>query len=216
MKTKLGLIVCLLLMLLITACDGDDVDDCSIPQEVMDNPPTDAVPYTLYNQTCTTISTIYVTPKKCGWWGISWMGKEVLHPKESYTAYVSPGKYDVHFEDATGIGYFQYNQRIRKEDELVIVNADGTSVDECQASVTLVNQSDKVINGFYIHSNGGLNWLGSDVIMPGESFQFLMYPDTYDLMVSVDFSEIGFDKIYDEKDVLVDHHIVVEVTERNQ
>ncbi len=52
--------------------------------------------------------------------------------------------------------------------------------------------------------------------MPGESFQFLMYPDTYDLMVSVDFSEIGFDKIYDEKDVLVDHHIVVEVTERNQ
>lgn len=208
MKSRLEMFVIVLAILLLVGCSGSDVDNCSIRQEAIDNPPKNAVTYTIHNQSWTTISTIFITPRQCDWWGVDWTGKEVLHPNESFTVVVPPGRYAVQFEDAVGYSYYDYNHKIKKDGEFVFSNEDGSSVDECPSSVTIANQSNQDISGFYVYRNGGMNWLGDDVIVPGESFQFLMVPAIIDVKVTVG----EFEEIYLEKDVMVDHHITIAVT----
>lgn len=207
-KLRLGVLFLFALIALLTSCQEDWVDDCSIPQDEIDHPPADAVPYTITNQSCITISTFYIAPRKCDYWGVSWMGMDVLWPGDSYTVYVPAGRYDFHFEDATGVEYFMYNEKVKADGEFPIVNADGSRLTDCHASVTIVNHSKETISGFYIDRDGGKNWLGQDTIAPGESFQFLMFPATIDIKVTKGL----FDEIYLAEEVVVDHHLTVEVT----
>ena len=208
MKTSLCIVFISILIVLLSACQPDWVDDCSIPQEAIDNPPADAVAYTFNNQSCITISTLYIAPRKCDYWGVSWLGKDVLWPGESYTVYLPKGRYDLHLEDAAGVEYFQYNQKIVEGGVFPIANADGSSMAECQASVTIVNQSSQMITGFYIDRNGGKNWLGDASIASDDSFQFLMFPAVIDVKVTVG----EFEEIYLQNDVVVDDHLTIVVT----
>ncbi len=207
-KLRLRFLLLLVLMTLVTACTDDGVDDCSIPQEEIDNPPADAVPYTFTNELCTTIVSVYVTPNKCDYWGLDWTGKDVLRPGDSFTVYVPKGRYAFMFEDATYLFYDFYNQKVKEDFGFFLSYIDGTRVEDCSASVTIVNQSDQVITGFYNDSSGGYNWLGQDTLQPGESIQFLMLPALIDVLVTVG----EFEPFYLEEDVVVDHHMTIEVT----
>lgn len=209
MQIRLGLlVVVLLLLMMLSACQEDWVDDCSIPQEKIDHPPENAIPYTFTNQSCLPITCIYVTPNRCDYWGLDWTGKKVLHPGDSFTIRLPKGRYAIHYEDAFGYPDYYYNWKIRDGGVFRIGNADGSSMEDCQASVTINNQSDQTFTGFYIDQSGGFNWLGDDSIPPGESFQFLIFPAIIDIKVTVG----EFEDFYLQKDVTVDHHITLEVT----
>ena len=202
----ISLVVALIVMLPVFLDDG--VDECSIPQVEIDNPPEDAVAYTFYNQTCTTITSIDVTPNSCDYWGLDWTGKDVLRPGESFTVYVPEGRYAFLFYDATDLYYDFYNEKVKEGGSFYLPNQDEFSVKDCAASVTIVNKSDEVITGFYNDQSGGYNWLGHDTLPPGESIQILMNPTMIDVKVTVG----EFEEIYLQKDVVVDRHITIEVT----
>ncbi|MEE4194143.1 MAG: hypothetical protein V2J07_02990 [Anaerolineae bacterium] len=195
-------------MPLVVACTDDGIDDFSIPQALIENPPADAVPYTFTNELCTTIVSVFVTPNKCDYWGLDWTGKDVLRPGESFTVYVPEGRYAFMLKDATYLFYDFYQQKVKEDHGFLLSYIDGTRVEDCPASVTIVNQSDQVITGFYNDSSGGYNWLGQDTLQPGESIQILMVPAMIDVFVTVG----EFERFYLEQDVIVDRHITIAVT----
>jgi len=168
----------------ITACAFTEPLPCPISQESMANPDPDFVAYTIQNNACVTFCNINIAPSRCDDWGFDWIHNDALRTGESITAYLPAGKYDVLLEDCTDLSYTFERQKGNGENALIVSEADAKKDDTCQASLTVVNNTDVPICHMWIAAEyseryGG-NWLGNnDQIAPGESSQFFVFPGDY-------------------------------------
>ena len=196
---------CVLISL--AGCTAGEQLDCPVPTEMMSGTHEGLVPYTIQNDSCTTLCSINISPTRCDDWGFDWIRDDSLRSGESVTVYLQPGKYDVLLEECTDREYVIERQMVDGENRLDLINDDDTDLRSCQASVTVVNQTDVPICHMWIatgesESFGG-NWLGSEQILPGEEMQFYVYPNTYDLKAE----DCDFAVLRVELEVEIDAHL---------
>jgi hypothetical protein len=172
-------------IVLLAGCSSGGPTDCPIPTEMMSGTHEGLVPYTIQNDSCTTFCDISISPTRCDDWGFDWIRGDSLRSGESITVYLQPGKYDVLVEDCSDYYYEFDKEVIDGENSLVLRETNRSDSQSCQASVTVLNQTDVPICHMWIATDDsesfGGNWLGSEQIGPGEKMQFYVVPDTYDI-----------------------------------
>lgn len=173
-----------LISLVVSACGGNSLP-CPIPQDLMENPPEDAVALTFQNDSCTTICSLNISPRSCDNWGLDWLGNANIPSGEARTLLVPPGQYDILVEDCTQAEY-QYLRFSMEEDRAMVFTAtDLESIPSCSTSLTIQNNTSQPVCHLWISApyseSFGLNWLGDDEIPPGASLTVTVPPGVYDL-----------------------------------
>ncbi len=172
-------------LIALAGCIAGGPTDCPIPTEMMSGTHEGLVPYTIQNDSCTTFCDISISPIRCDDWGFDWIRGDSLRSGESVTVYLQPGRYDVLVEDCSNYLFEFDRENIDGEKILVLREANQSDSQSCPASVTVINQASVPICHLWIATDDsesfGRNWLGSEQIGPGESMQFFVVPDTYDL-----------------------------------
>lgn len=201
-----------LFLFLAVGCAGADDLPCPIPKVMMQNPPADAIAFTITNETCTTFRDINIAAKTCDDWGLDWLALKTLRSGESMTFQLPAGRYDILLESCTGLTYNFTNYRLAEDRELTLSSRDAQTNGVCDASVTVINNASVPICYLWMatedsESFGG-NWLGDDdPLLPGETTTFPVFADTYDLKAEdCDFNLLGF-----QNDVEIDAPLVWEV-----
>jgi hypothetical protein len=193
--------------ILLIGCTPDEPLPCPLPREMMDNPADNAVAFSVQNNACVTLCSVYIAQTSCDNWGIDWVDNDSLRTGESVTAYLPAGKYDVLLEDCTGLSFHFYEERVNGINDLLISDADAKKKDTCQAALTVVNHTEAPICHLWIaaeHSESfGGNWLGQDQIAPGESDQFFVFPGTYDIKAE----DCDFNILRLEMDTEIEDHL---------
>lgn len=201
----LGAACCTLIIL--GSCTAGGPMDCPIPTEMMSGTHAGLVAYIITNDSCTSFCSVNISPTRCDDWGFDWIRDDSLRSGETITVYLQPGKYDVLVENCSNLLAEFDKQNIDGENHLVLREVDRSDDQSCQASVTVINQTDVPICHMWIATDEsesfGLNWLGSEQIMPGERMQFFVFPDTYDLKAE----DCDFNLLRVEIEVEIDGHI---------
>ncbi len=180
---------------------------CPIPIEPGDEGSEDWVAFTLENEACATICSLYISPTFCDYWGTDRLGNNNLHPGDSATVYVPPGPYDLLVEECTEDAFQSERHEVTEDYALTIFGGDGEDSNSCTASITVENGADTAICHMWIAGPAserfGLNWRGDEQIASGDSFTFSVYPGSYDVKAE----DCDFILLRTELDVDISGHV---------
>jgi hypothetical protein len=182
-KLRLPVLLTLaLLAILLPAC-GDDLP-CPIPPDWAPAPDEGSIHFTFENQSCITVCALWVSPTSCDDWGLDMLPGN-LHPGQSATFTLPPGRYDIDVEDCTEAEFIFYRQRFIEDDTFTITSDEADSSAECETSITVDNNSDRPICYMWIAAeysqSFGRNWLADEQIPAGGSRTFIVPEGRYDL-----------------------------------
>ncbi len=136
---------------------------------------------------------VYISPSTSDSWGDDWLGSDVMSPGETWEFDVTNGSYDIRLVDEDGDDYILYNIPVSGYyswyvtlDDLGEHNYGGSTgeYNYGSAPVTINNELGSYTI-YYIYcspsssSDWGEDWLGSEVLSPGESFTFYVTPNDY-------------------------------------
>jgi hypothetical protein len=215
---KIKTFICLLIpiIFLLTACEAGTKYPvpCPAPPILADEAGEDTVVFTIRNRTCSSINAVNIAAKDCNDYGVDQLDGQNIPSGWELSIDVLPGIYDVWIEECTGD-----NGIIEKIDisESYIMDYFDPNVKDpadCQASITVVNNSDKPICHMWIASprsdRFGMNWLSDgDQIAPSESRVFVVDETTYDIKAE----SCDWDQLRLQLDVPVSSQITWEVPE---
>ncbi|MEW6569167.1 MAG: hypothetical protein AB1449_13580 [Chloroflexota bacterium] len=144
---------------------------------------------TLINNSQTTICYVLISPSTSQSWGSDWLGSsETLPPGSSRNFAVAPGQqYDLQALDCDQNTVDQQMQVMITEAGITwTVTGGSTGGQGAAPTVRIVNQTNTAICYVYISpstsTEWGEDWLGSDFIAPGTSYNFAVPPgQEYDL-----------------------------------
>lgn len=140
---------------------------------------------------------VYISSSSSSEWGDDWLGSEIMYSGDSWDFDVHNGTYDIKLVDEDGDEYILYNVPINGdyswyvtlddlgeyyygEDTSYVPTNDG----ECP--VTVYNDLGSW-DVYYIYcspssnSDWGSDWLGSEILAPGESWTFYVSRGQYDV-----------------------------------
>jgi hypothetical protein len=137
---------------------------------------------------------IYISPSTSDSWGDDWLGSEIMSPGDTWEFTVQSGTWDIKLVDEDGDEYIRYNVPVSGTytwyatlDDLGENWMSGGDTGYGNAPVTIYNDLGSwTIYYIYCSSSSssewGGDWLGSDVVAPGESFTFYVSSgDYYDI-----------------------------------
>lgn len=172
----------LLIAATLSAC-GDSLP-CPIPTGWSPGPDEEAIQFTFENQSCISICGLWVTPRSCEDWGIDILPGN-LHPGQSFTLPLPPGRYDIDVEDCTGTEFIFDRQRLTEDYTFTVSGDEADSAAQCGTSITVVNNSDRPICHMWIADEDsqsfGYNWLADEQIPAGRWRTFIVPAGQYDL-----------------------------------
>lgn len=138
---------------------------------------------------------IYLSSETDSEWGGDWLGSEILYSGNTKSFSVPDGVYDMKLVDEDGDEYirwsvpvngtYRWNVTLSDLGEATIGGGGGGGG---SAPVTIYNDlGDWTV--YYVHcspsssSSWGDDWLGSEVVVPGDDFTFYVSPGTYDIQL---------------------------------
>lgn len=182
-KLRLPYLLIMGLMLLLLAACSDDLP-CPVPPGWSPAPDEDSILFTVENQTCISVCGLWISPTSCDDWGIDMLPGN-LHPGQSVTFMLPPGRYDIDFQDCTGSEFIFERQRLTDDDTFTVTGGEADSAADCSTSITVVNNSDRSICHMWIADEDsqsfGYNWLADEQIPAGGSRTFIVPEGRYDL-----------------------------------
>ena len=182
--TLLGLAV---LANLLVGCSPGAKLPCPEPGEVIayPDPGEGLIALTLENDICMSICELLVSPDHCEYMGgENWVDDHPLRSGESITMYIQPGRYAVWLEICTE--WFRADEHLNVRSDYVHTIVDAPTLGSkppCGTSLTIVNNSDVNICRLWISNTesgyASWNWIGAELIQPGESLNLKLRSDTY-------------------------------------
>lgn len=215
---KIKCLVCLwiCLLFLINACGAVNKNPipCPAPPILTDDPAEDTVVFTIRNRTCTTINAVNIAARECDDYGVDQLDGLNIPSGWELSIHVIPGIYDVWIEECTGDSVIFEKLDIRESNILDYSDPEVEDPVSCSASLTVINHSNSPICHMWIASPSsdrwGMQWLGEgEQIAPGESREFVVYENTYDIKAE----DCEFNQLRVQQDVPVTSKITWEVPE---
>lgn len=216
MKIKRLLLTSSTLVFFLGACGVVNTNPipCPSPPILADHPAQDTVVFTIRNQTCTSINAVNIAARECNDYGVDQLDGLNIPSGWELSIRVIPGIYDVWIEECTGDNVEFTKLDLRESNSLDYSDPDIKDLTECNASITVVNHTDKPICHMWIASPSsdrwGMQWLSDgEQIAPGESMEFVVYEDTYDIKAE----DCEFNQLRVQQGVLISSKITWEVAE---
>lgn len=182
-KLRLPVLLTLTMLAVLLAACGDDLP-CPIPPGWSPGPGEESLQFTFENQSCISICGLWISPTSCDDWGLDVLPGN-LHPGQSISLALPPGRYDIDIQDCTGAEFISDNHRLTEDDTFVVTSDEADSAAECGTSITVVNNSDRPICHMWIADENsqsfGYNWLADEQIPAGASRTFIVPAGQYDL-----------------------------------
>jgi|GEM_PF-591267 len=152
----------------------------------------DEVRFTIQNNSDEDIWYVYLSPSEDTTWGPDQLGSSILWAGDSHDFYVTPGTYDLRL-DSTGNEtlYTEFGININADQVWPYTGSDsgggGGGGSEGDIRFTIVNRSGQDIWYVYISpvesDYWGSDWLGTDILPNGQSYDFYVSAGNYDLRV---------------------------------
>lgn len=214
MKITWKIIILTVTFLLLNACSSSSKYPvpCPAPPIPAEDAGEDTVVFTIQNRTCTSINAMNIAAGNCYDYGVNQLSEQRIPSGWEMSINVIPGRYDVMIEECTGDSFELTNIDLRESFTLTYSDPNVKDPADCQASITVINNSDQPICHMWIASPSsdrfGMNWLGDgDQISPGESRQFVVDENTYDIKAE----DCEFNQLRVEFDVPISSHITWEI-----
>lgn len=150
-------------------------------------------PLTISNDSSADICYVYISPTTSDTWGNDWLGSSDIIPAgDMYTFYVDAGDWDLMVEDCNEeqLGTVSLITVVDGEESTWSLTNSGFAsvsqgVNTSDANLWVINSSNTDICWLYISLNTsdtwGDDWLGADILSPGNETMFTLPAGLYDL-----------------------------------